>query len=72
MFLILTGFVTKEPVVVNTSMIVRMTRMKEDNGSVIVLVDGNKALVAEELDDILQKIGRCWLIADVTAPGKEA
>ena len=73
-FLKMNGFLTKDPVVINTEMIIRMNRMKEEKGTVIVLSDGSKALVAHSLDDICDSLSAelcCLIIVDMTKKMEE-
>ena len=53
MFLKLRGFTSGDPIVVNTDRIIRITGMKEHEGSILTMSDGSKIMTAHPMDDIL-------------------
>lgn len=56
MYLKMTGLVSGEPVIINTSGILRMSPTQEKNGTVIVMQDGNKILVSHNIEDICRHL----------------
>ena len=66
MIILMKNYMSGEPVLVNISQLIRATKMKEGDGSILAMTDGSRIAVAHSLAEIYQTISVLKWATDMT------
>ena len=50
------GFMNGEDMLLNSDLIIRAVNMREQDGCVVTMTDGNKIFIQEDIDEILKAV----------------